>query len=127
MEELTKNWNNLTLSVREDTDFALPKVQQSEEYIIAAKFLTSRYLVMETVVRTFKQLWRSANGFKIRNMGDHIVLFVFDNNSNGKGLSKISLGVLISTLWSCRSSMSFQNLTNWFLTKLGSRFKYMTS
>ena len=37
---------------------------------------------MEAVVRTFKQLWRLANGFKIWNMGDHIVLFVFDNNSN---------------------------------------------
>jgi len=82
MEELTKNWNNLTLSIREDTGFALPKVQQSNEYIIAAKFLTSRYLLMEAVVRTFKQLWRSANGFKIQNMGDHIVLFVFDNNSD---------------------------------------------
>ena len=37
---------------------------------------------MEAVVRTFKQLWRLANGFKIWNMGDRIVLFVFDNNSD---------------------------------------------
>lgn len=44
-----------------------------------------------------------------------------------KGLSKINLGVSISTLWSCRRSISFQNLTNWFLSKLGSGFKYMTS
>ena len=29
-----------------------------------------------------KQLWRSTNGFKIRNHQDHMVLFVFDNLSN---------------------------------------------
>ena len=35
---------------------------------------------MEAVVQTFKQLWRSENGFKICNMGDHVVFYVFDNN-----------------------------------------------
>ena len=34
---------------------------------------------MEAVVRTFKQLWMSQNGFKIRNLGNHIVLFELDN------------------------------------------------
>ena len=34
---------------------------------------------MDAVVRTFKQIWRSQNGFKILNIGNHIVLFVFDN------------------------------------------------
>lgn len=37
---------------------------------------------MEAVVRTFKQLWRSENGFKIHNMGNHVVFFVFDNSSD---------------------------------------------
>ena len=34
---------------------------------------------MDAVVRTFKQIWRSQNGFKIRNIGNHLVHFVFDN------------------------------------------------
>lgn len=34
---------------------------------------------MDVVARTFKQLWRSTNGFKIWHLGDHKVLFVFDN------------------------------------------------
>ena len=34
------------------------------------------------MARTFKQLWRSTNGFKIRNHKDHMVLFVFDNLSD---------------------------------------------
>ena len=34
---------------------------------------------MDVVARTFKQLWRSTNGFKIRQLRDHKVLFVFGN------------------------------------------------
>lgn len=34
---------------------------------------------MDAVAKTFKQLWRSTNGFKIRRLGDRKVLFVFDN------------------------------------------------
>ena len=44
--------------------------------------MTSRVLNMEAVGRTFKQLWRSVNGFRIRNLGDHKVLFVLDNSSD---------------------------------------------
>ena len=68
MEDLIKNWSNLTLYEKEDTSFTLPRVQQLKEYIIAATFLISRYLVMEVVIRTLKHLWRLKNGFKIRNV-----------------------------------------------------------
>ena len=67
MEDLTKNWSNLTL-YEKDTGFTLPRVQQLKEYIIAATFLISRFLVMEAMIRTLKHLWRLKNGFKIRNV-----------------------------------------------------------
>ena len=47
--------------------------------MLAAKFPTPCFLLMEVVARTFKQLWRSTNDFKIRHIGDHKCLFVFDN------------------------------------------------
>ena len=47
------------------------------EFIIAAKFLTKRVLNMEAVAKTFRQLWRSTEGFKMRKLDDHLVLFVF--------------------------------------------------
>ena len=34
---------------------------------------------MEVIIRTFNPLWRSKHGFKVRNAGEHIVLFVFNN------------------------------------------------
>lgn len=56
-----------------------PKVQRKNEFMIAAKFLTTRALNMEDVGRTCKQLWRSCDGFKMPNMTDHKVLFAFDD------------------------------------------------
>ena len=37
---------------------------------------------MEAVASTFRQLWRSTDGFKIRNLKDHMVLFVFKNQGD---------------------------------------------
>ena len=34
---------------------------------------------MEAVARTFKQLWRTDGGFRIRNQGNNMVLFVFNS------------------------------------------------
>ncbi|KAK9989616.1 hypothetical protein SO802_029855 [Lithocarpus litseifolius] len=79
MEELANHWSNLSLSEKETVGFTLSEEQRSGEYLLAALFLTPRFLNMEAMARTFKQLWRSTNGFTIRNHNDHRVLFVFDN------------------------------------------------
>ena len=70
MEDLTKFFSKLSPSNREHVGFVLPKIHKSGEYIIVAKFLTSCYLIMEVVVRTFQQRWRLVSGYKIRNLGD---------------------------------------------------------
>lgn len=83
-----KLWMNLLASVRisvskrEQTDYILPLDQRIGEFILAAKFLTTRFLNMNVVARTLKQIWRSTNGFKIRHHGDLRILFVFDNLSD---------------------------------------------
>ena len=79
MEELANRWNNLSLSDREKSGYVLPKDHRLGEFILAAKFLMSRFLNMEAVAWTFKQICRSTNGFKIKHCGNHRVLFIFDN------------------------------------------------
>ncbi|KAL0011099.1 hypothetical protein SO802_006207 [Lithocarpus litseifolius] len=77
MEDLSRFWGKLSLSDKEEKGYILPKVQRKNELMIAAKFLTTRALNMEAVGRTFMQVWRSCDGFKMRNMTDHKVLFAF--------------------------------------------------
>ena len=57
----------MSLSNNERLDFILPEDHRKGEFVIAAKFLTSHFLQMEAVARTFKQLWGFNNGFRIRN------------------------------------------------------------
>ena len=82
MEDLTRTWNNLSLNERDGSGFTLHNRLRSAEYILAAKFLTGRVLNMEAMGRTFRQLWRSTKGFKIRKLVGHLVLFVFSNSSD---------------------------------------------
>ena len=39
---------------------------------------------MEAIGRTFKPLWRAKKEFKVREVGDHIVLFVFELESDAE-------------------------------------------
>ena len=79
MEELANQLTNFSLSEKETVGFTLSKEQRSNEYLLVAQFLTRRFLNMEAMARTFKQLWRSTNRFTICNQNEHRVLFVFDN------------------------------------------------
>ena len=79
MDELTTHCNGLSLSDKEGPIFDLEDDMATLEFIIVAKFFTRRALNMEAIVSTFKPLWRSKNGFKVKNMGNHIVLFIFDS------------------------------------------------
>ncbi|KAK9983400.1 hypothetical protein SO802_032925 [Lithocarpus litseifolius] len=79
IDDLTTNWNRLTLSNKEGPGCSLDEELSSSEFCIAIKFLTKRPLNIDAIAKTFTPLWRSKNGFRVRNLGDRKVLFVFDN------------------------------------------------
>ncbi|KAL0012219.1 hypothetical protein SO802_007327 [Lithocarpus litseifolius] len=82
MDELTKQWKGLSLSQREGPTFRMRPNLATTEYIIAAKFLTKRALNMDAIAATFQPLWRSRNGFKLKNIRNYIVLFIFDSKAD---------------------------------------------
>ena len=79
MDELTSNWNYLTLSDREGPSCYLDDELSSQEFFLATKFLTKRVVNVDAIAKTFTPLWRSRNGFQVRNLGNNMVLFMFDN------------------------------------------------
>ena len=79
MDDLTNHCKGLLISDREGPTFDLEEEMATIEFIIASKFYTRRALNMKAIALTFMPLWRSENGFKVKNMGNHIVLFTFDN------------------------------------------------
>lgn len=50
-----------------------------DEFILAAKFFAKRALNTDAIAHNLSQLWRSRNGFKIKDLGNHVILFIFDN------------------------------------------------
>ena len=48
-------------------------------YRLASRFYTKRVLNVDAVARTFKPLWRTVGELKIRDIGEHILLFEFED------------------------------------------------
>ena len=71
MDDLTTNWNRLTLSDKEGSGRYLDDKVSSQEFIIAVKLLTERALNINALANTFTPLWCSINGFKVCNLGNH--------------------------------------------------------
>ena len=67
---------------QEGGDLQLDKEQESSEFIITAKVFTKRALNIEAVAITFKNLWQLRSGFRIKDLGNHVVLFIFDKKFN---------------------------------------------
>ena len=82
MEKLLGSWEKLTLSESEGNKFVVRDEPGVGEFLLAAKFYTKRVLNMEAIAKTFTLLWKTKKGFEIRDMGDHMVLFVFPKASN---------------------------------------------
>ena len=82
MDDLAQNWSRLTLSEREGPGCYLTEEDSSSDFCIAAKFLTKRALNVDVIARTFTPLWSARNGFKIQNLGDHKMIFTFDNKAD---------------------------------------------
>ena len=86
MDDILYNWKKLSLTEEEDTKLSLSKSKnlRSMEFALAAKFLTKRALNVEAIRRIFKPLWRAKKEFKVCEARNHILLFVFELESDAE-------------------------------------------
>ena len=82
MEDMSGMWENFHLNDREEVPFEFGPEEEIEQFYLAARFMTSRVLNIESVVRTFKPLWRAAHGFTARDMGNNMLVFAFEDVSD---------------------------------------------
>ena len=69
----------MSLQGLEEENFDLRSEMGLKDFILATKFHTKQVLNVEAVAHNFSQLLRTFNGFKIKDQGNHIVLFIFEN------------------------------------------------
>ena len=79
MDTLADVWTWLSLSEQEGEVFNFENQGCRKECTLVAKFFTKRALNIEVVARTLKPLWHTKQDFEIQDMGNHVLLFVFEN------------------------------------------------
>ena len=79
MAGLEDSWAKFTLTEDEEGGANVPNQEAMEVHRLAGKFFTKRVLNVEAVARTFKPLWRPVDELKIRDSGDNVLVFEFED------------------------------------------------
>lgn len=82
MEKLSDLWGKFSLLESEESKYQVRDETLGEEYLVAARFFIGRAISIEAVARTFRWVWQTKKGFKVRDMGNHRVLFAFTNEED---------------------------------------------
>nr|POE58917.1 isoform 2 of probable fatty acyl-coa reductase 4 [Quercus suber] len=79
MAGLEEMWARFSLSEEEERGVDVDGQEVTIPHRLASKFFTKRVLNVDAVAHTFKPLWRPRGELKIRDMGDNILLFEFED------------------------------------------------
>nr|POE78263.1 uncharacterized protein CFP56_51501 [Quercus suber] len=79
MAGLEEMWARFSLSEEEERGADVDGQEVTIPHRLAGKFFTKHVLNVDAVARTFKLLWRPRGELKIRDMGDNILLFEFED------------------------------------------------
>ena len=79
MAALDEMWARFSLTEEEEGGAEVPKDVEESTHRLAGRFYTKRVLNVDAVARTFKPLWRTVGELKIRDIGEHILLFEFED------------------------------------------------
>ena len=79
MAGLEELWSHFSLIEDEEGEAKVAHSEEVEVHRLAGKFFTKHTLNADVVARTFKSLWKPAGELKIRDIGESILLFEFED------------------------------------------------
>ncbi len=82
MDDISGLWESFSLNDTEVTPFDFGLSEDDNQFYLAARFMTTRVLNIESIVRTFRPLWRTHKGFSARDMGNNMVVFTFEDEAD---------------------------------------------
>ena len=82
MDDISRLWDKFSLNGKEDVPFDFGPANETDPHFLAARFMISCVINIESVVRTFRPLWRTVKGFIARDMGSNMLVFAFEDVSN---------------------------------------------
>uniref|UniRef100_A0A7N2N1Z3 DUF4283 domain-containing protein n=1 Tax=Quercus lobata TaxID=97700 RepID=A0A7N2N1Z3_QUELO len=80
MAGLDEMWARFSLSEEEERGAEVSRQEDVIIHRLAGKFLTKQVLNVDAVARTFKPLWKPIGELKIRDVGDNILFFEFEDS-----------------------------------------------
>ncbi len=103
MDDISGLWDKFSLNDKEEVPFDFGLADETNPYFLATRFMTSRVINIESVVCTFRPLWRTVKGFIARDMGSNMLVFAFEDVSD---LER----VLHGEPWSYKHLVTFQRV-----------------
>ena len=82
MDDISGLWETFSLNDNEVSPFDFGPTEDDNQFYLAARFMTTRVLNIESIVRTFRPLWRTFKGFSARDMGNNMVVFTFEDEAD---------------------------------------------
>jgi hypothetical protein len=81
MEDISGLCGRLSLTDKEEVPFDFGS-EEDDQFYLTARFMTGRFLNIESMVRTFRPLWKTVRGFTVRDMGHNVLVFAFEDVTN---------------------------------------------
>uniref|UniRef100_A0A2N9I5I3 Reverse transcriptase domain-containing protein n=1 Tax=Fagus sylvatica TaxID=28930 RepID=A0A2N9I5I3_FAGSY len=82
MDDISGLWETFSLNDNEVAPFDFGSTEDDNHFYLAARFMTTRVLNIESIVRTFRPLWRTFKGFSAQDMGNNMVVFTFEDEAD---------------------------------------------
>ena len=124
MASLDEIWARFSLTEEEEGGAEVPKDAEESVYRLAGRFYTKRVLNVDAVARTFKPLWRTTGELKIRDIGEHILLFEFKDVLDLSECWSSNHGHTINILWHLNVFSTSSQCHSWISLTLPFGFRY---